>query len=171
MDKVILETLNSGGWILKLLILMSVGGLTCLVYRIFCFLKATRELNSTAQSLAKKVQASPLQMEFLRAELDLFLVRLESGILFLRILASTSPLLGLLGTVLGLLEAFDAVARMGLGEPGVFAGGISKALITTVGGLIVAIPNLLGVQYLERWSDKIGARLEAEVLNQLHKEP
>lgn len=65
------------------------------------------------------------------------------------ILANVAPLLGLLGTVIGIIQAFDAVAREGaLGDPTVLAGGISKALLTTGFGLIVAIPLLLSYHYL-----------------------
>lgn len=64
------------------------------------------------------------------------------------ILANTAPLLGLLGTVVGIVEAFDVVAQQGaLGDPAALAGGISKALLTTVFGLIVAIPLLLSYHY------------------------
>jgi len=66
----------------------------------------------------------------------------------LGILASVAPLLGLLGTVLGIIRAFDVVARAGaLGDPGALAGGISEALLTTCFGLIVAIPLLLAHHY------------------------
>lgn len=68
--------------------------------------------------------------------------RLERGLTVLEIIANVSPLLGLLGTVLGMIDMFDALSIAGLGNPQVLAAGISKALITTVGGLCVAIPAL-----------------------------
>ena len=68
--------------------------------------------------------------------------RLERGLTVLEIVAGVSPLLGLLGTVLGMVTVFNAITSQGLGNPQVLSEGISKALITTVAGLCVAIPAL-----------------------------
>jgi biopolymer transport protein ExbB len=68
--------------------------------------------------------------------------RLERGLTILEIIANVSPLLGLLGTVLGMIDMFDALSAQGLGNPQVLAAGIAKALITTVAGLCVAIPAM-----------------------------
>lgn len=67
---------------------------------------------------------------------------LERGLTILEIIAGISPLFGLLGTVLGMITVFDAITARGVGNPQVLSGGISKALITTVAGLCVAIPAL-----------------------------
>ena len=61
----------------------------------------------------------------------------------LNLVASLSPLLGLLGTVSGMIRAFNAIAIEGAGNPGALAGGISEALLTTAAGLCVAIPTLV----------------------------
>ncbi|MDP7094451.1 MAG: MotA/TolQ/ExbB proton channel family protein, partial [Gammaproteobacteria bacterium] len=63
-------------------------------------------------------------------------------------IAAISPLLGLLGTVVGMVNVFEAITSQGVGNPAVLAGGISEALITTAAGLIVAIPSLIGYRYL-----------------------
>jgi biopolymer transport protein ExbB len=63
-------------------------------------------------------------------------------------IASISPLLGLLGTVTGIIRAFNAVMLGGMGDPRLLAGGISEALITTAGGLAVAIPSFIAYRYL-----------------------
>ena len=68
--------------------------------------------------------------------------QLEHGLTLLEIVAAVSPLIGLLGTVLGMVTVFDAITSEGLGDPQVLASGISRALITTVAGLCVAIPAL-----------------------------
>jgi biopolymer transport protein ExbB len=68
------------------------------------------------------------------------LATLESGLPVLGTIANVAPLIGFLGTVSGMIRAFTAIAEAGLGEPGVVAGGIGEALITTATGLIVAIP-------------------------------
>jgi biopolymer transport protein ExbB len=64
-------------------------------------------------------------------------------------IASVTPLLGLLGTVLGMIKVFAAIMSQGVGDPGVLAGGISEALITTAAGLTVAIPSLIFHRYFE----------------------
>lgn len=68
--------------------------------------------------------------------------RLERGLTLLEIIAGISPLIGLLGTVLGMVTVFDAITAGGMGNPQVLADGISKALVTTIAGLCVAIPAL-----------------------------
>jgi biopolymer transport protein ExbB len=68
--------------------------------------------------------------------------RLERGLTLLEIIAGISPLIGLLGTVLGMVSVFDAITAEGLGNPQVLSDGISKALVTTIAGLCVAIPAL-----------------------------
>lgn len=68
---------------------------------------------------------------------------LQRGILFIKIISVVAPLLGLLGTVTGMIETFQAMALFGTGDASVMAGGISQALVTTVIGLCVAIPTVL----------------------------
>ncbi len=69
--------------------------------------------------------------------------RLQRGILFIKIISVVAPLLGLLGTVIGMIITFQAITLYGTGDPRIMAGGISTALITTVLGLVVAIPMVL----------------------------
>ena len=68
---------------------------------------------------------------------------LEKLLPFLALSAAAAPLLGLLGTVTGMINTFNAITVLGAGDPKTLAGGISEALITTEFGLIVAIPSLL----------------------------
>jgi len=70
-------------------------------------------------------------------------LELERYLNTLGTIASVAPLLGLLGTVLGMIKVFTAIVSAGVGNPGILAGGISEALITTAAGLIVAIPSLM----------------------------
>lgn len=69
--------------------------------------------------------------------------KLESGLTLLKIIAAVAPLMGLLGTVTGMIVTFQAITIFGAGDPKAMAGGISGALITTVLGLLVAIPTVL----------------------------
>lgn len=78
----------------------------------------------------------------------------------LTVFASVAPLLGLLGTVTGMIATFDTITEFGTGNPKLLSGGISEALVTTMFGLIVAIPTLLVAQVLASWGDKIKGDLE-----------
>lgn len=71
------------------------------------------------------------------------LPKLESGLNIVKVLAAVAPLMGLLGTVIGMIVTFQAITLFGTGDPKLMAGGISQALVTTVLGLIAAIPLLL----------------------------
>jgi len=73
--------------------------------------------------------------------------RLERGLPFLATTANISPLLGFLGTVTGMINSFDALAKVGLSNPAAVAAGISEALITTAAGLMIAIPVQLLYNY------------------------
>jgi len=75
-------------------------------------------------------------------------------------IASISPLLGLLGTVAGIINAFKAVMLGGMGDPRLLAGGISEALVTTAGGLAVAIPSFIAYRYLRGKVERIVIEME-----------
>lgn len=79
-------------------------------------------------------------------------------------IAAISPLLGLLGTVIGMVNVFAAITTHGVGDPGILAGGISEALITTAAGLCVAIPSLIGYRYLRGRIDALVVQMEREAL-------
>jgi biopolymer transport protein ExbB len=79
-------------------------------------------------------------------------------------IAAISPLLGLLGTVIGMVKVFAAITLHGVGNPGVLAGGISEALITTAAGLSVAIPALMGYRYLRGRVDGLVVEMEKEAM-------
>jgi biopolymer transport protein ExbB len=76
----------------------------------------------------------------------------------LNTVGNIAPLLGLLGTITGMISAFESIAKAGTGDPQVVAGGISQALITTATGLIVAIPSIIFYRYL-------GAKAESQKQN------
>jgi biopolymer transport protein ExbB len=79
-------------------------------------------------------------------------------------IAAISPLMGLLGTVIGMIKVFAAITTSGVGNPGVLAGGISEALITTAAGLCVAIPALIGYRYLRARVDALVVQMEKETI-------
>lgn len=79
-------------------------------------------------------------------------------------IAAITPLLGLLGTVIGMVKVFAAITTHGVGDPTVLAGGISEALITTAAGLTVAIPSLIGYRYLRGKVDALAVQMEKEAI-------
>ena len=79
-------------------------------------------------------------------------------------IASITPLLGLLGTVVGMIKVFALITSSGVGDPSVLAGGISEALITTAAGLAVAIPSLMFYRYFEGRVVYLVLRMEEEAL-------
>jgi len=85
---------------------------------------------------------------------------LERYLGFLATIANISPLLGLLGTVLGMIKAFTVISVEGVGTPATLGGGISEALITTAAGLSVAIPALLIHKFLTSRVDRILLEME-----------
>jgi biopolymer transport protein ExbB len=91
-------------------------------------------------------------------------IELERFLNTLGTIASITPLLGLLGTVIGMIKVFAAITSMGVGNPTVLAGGISQALITTAAGLSVAIPSLMFYRYFRGRVDMLVIKMEEEAL-------
>lgn len=88
-------------------------------------------------------------------------------------IAAVTPLMGLLGTVLGMIKVFNQMLTSGLGEANLLAGGISEALISTASGLLVAIPALIAYRMLQRRIDTLVVKMEqqsARLLDVLHTE-
>lgn len=94
--------------------------------------------------------------------------RLERGLGLLETIAAIAPLLGLLGTVLGMIEVFDVVSRQGAGQAQSLSGGISEALITTATGLAIGIPSLVAYNWLVGRAETLVLDLEAHT-NRLMK--
>lgn len=90
------------------------------------------------------------------------LPKVNRGLGFLKIVAAVAPLMGLLGTVTGMIITFQAITLFGAGDPKLMAGGISQALVTTVLGLTVAIPTLLMHQLVHTRAKRISELLEQE---------
>ncbi len=89
---------------------------------------------------------------------------LEKHLDALGTIAAITPLLGLLGTVIGMIKVFTAITQSGVGDPTVLAGGISEALITTAAGLSVAIPTLIVHRYLTARVDELAIAMEAQAV-------
>jgi biopolymer transport protein ExbB len=79
-------------------------------------------------------------------------------------IAAVAPLLGLLGTVLGMIKVFVSIELQGTGNAGALAGGISEALITTATGLVVAIPAMIAHRFFVRRIDSLAVTMEQEAI-------
>jgi len=79
-------------------------------------------------------------------------------------IAGVSPLLGLLGTVGGIIKSFNAITSGGMGDPRLLSGGIAQALVTTAAGLMVAIPSLIAYRYLRGRVDRIVIEIEKDAI-------
>lgn len=90
-------------------------------------------------------------------ELDRFLNTLGT-------IASITPLMGLLGTVIGMIKVFAVITEQGVGDPTVLSGGISEALITTAAGLTVAIPSVLFHRYFRGRVNELVVEMEQEAI-------
>lgn len=82
-------------------------------------------------------------------------------------IAAVTPLLGLLGTVIGMIKVFTAITTEGVGDPSVLAGGISEALLSTAAGLTVAIPTLMFYRYFRGRVESLVVSLEQEALKMI----
>ena len=106
---------------------------------------ATRILSAGLRRQGHPIRAVELAME---DQAHKELEKLRSNIRPLNLIAGIAPLLGLLGTVLGIQEAFHRVVKTKMGEPEMLAAGIEVALVTTIAGLCVAIPTMLVASFL-----------------------
>jgi biopolymer transport protein ExbB len=95
--------------------------------------------------------------------------RMERGLTMLETIAAVSPLLGLLGTGLGMIDVFRVVAAQGTGQAQLLSGGISEALISTVAGLSIAIPMLVLYNYLSRRVEDRAVAIEHQAVRLLNR--
>lgn len=126
-------------------------------------LKKTEE--TTSQDAITKFLVSQTEMNEFKDELHITIDDASRAYVtrFLPVLntvGNIAPLLGLLGTILGMISAFESIAESGTGDPKVVAGGISQALITTATGLIIAIPAVVFYRYLGHRADKARTAVE-----------
>jgi biopolymer transport protein ExbB len=117
-----------------------------------------------AAGLVNRSHSREVMKEAIEEEGRQVVHELERYLNTLGTIAAIAPLLGLLGTVIGMIKVFTAITTAGVGNPGVLAGGISEALITTAAGLSVAIPALIFHRYLSGRVDQLVISMEAEAL-------
>lgn len=189
-----MEHLETGGWVMIPLILVSVFMVLLIARKILemrSFMHGDVPADRCVRTVGKPGFSAALwQREILegflrkrtfnedldRSVLESLRLRQEQfvrrSIGTIALLAAIAPLLGLLGTVGGMIKTFTVIAMFGTGNAKALASGISEALITTQTGLVVAIPGLFMAAYLHRKSDKLEARMQRFCLGllKLHRE-
>lgn len=115
-----------------------------------------------AAGLVNSKYGREIMKESIQEEASHVIHELERYLNFLGTIAAITPLLGLLGTVIGMIKVFTAIMVEGTGNAAVLAGGISEALITTAAGLSVAIPTLMFHRFFLRRVDNLVVGLEQE---------
>lgn len=174
----LLERIRQGGPVGYVILVLAGFAFPLAAYRFWMLRKLERNIRWQIESLEIRTD-NPLgrilkdlnetgspDTEVLNITLDQALLieqeALEQALPLLRLLAAVAPMLGLLGTVTGMIATFQAIALHGSGDPKLMSGGISEALVTTVEGLVVAIPILLLHSLLITRSSRIGTLLATQ---------
>ena len=156
----LLERVNQGGLVGYIIVILGFLGVALAIERIVSLSRVAKQVRAQLSAGSASAGDSPLarvwqayeanktvDVETLELKLDDAILKempaLERGLALLKLLSGVAPLLGLLGTVTGMILTFQAITLFGTGDPKLMAGGISQALVTTVLGLVVAIPILL----------------------------
>lgn len=153
------ERFNQGGPVGKVIAVLAIVGVAFGALRLLQLFGVNAAVRGQARSqragkgnplgriMLAAEQARSADIETFELKLDDAIIRessgLDFGLNFLKLAAGLAPLLGLLGTVTGMIQTFQQITLFGAGDPQIMAGGISQALVTTVLGLVAAIPLLL----------------------------
>lgn len=167
----LINYIDRGGVIVYILIFLNIIGFTIMFWKLVVIALSSNKRELLINEIIKFSKDN--NEEFKKDSIENFINRkirkLEFGLNTVKIIASIAPLLGLLGTVIGVLESFDSITKSGLGDPSIFSSGISVALITTIAGLIVAIPHYIGYNYIVGILDDIELKIQKEVLKKIWK--
>lgn len=160
-----IELFFKGGFLMYPIAFCSIVGLTILINKTVQYCLLLKDIESSPDEVAKtKPQIMvPMLNAIVRGcdEKELSVIgtkqvrQVERGLSWLGLIATIVPLLGLTGTVTGMIKAFMVIANSTSVNPSMLAGGIWEALITTAAGLLVAIPIHIGYHYLEKQADEI----------------
>lgn len=175
----LMETIEYGGFVGYVILTLATIGMLLALLRLFRLTVVGAAVARQKKQIDKPFDTNPLgrvlmayhnhpdaDNETLQLHLDEAVLKevpkLEAGLSALKILAAVGPLLGLLGTVTGMIITFQQITLFGTGDPKLMAGGISQALVTTVMGLVMAIPLLLMHSFLQTRSRDLVHLLEEE---------
>ncbi|GAB6182407.1 MotA/TolQ/ExbB proton channel family protein [Thermodesulfovibrio hydrogeniphilus] len=160
-----LELFLKGGFLMYPILLCSIAGVAIFFNKFFEYRKVLAELEKPIDEILEK-NPEIMQPIFdgIRngcKEKEISVIgtkqvrKLERGLSWLALIATVAPLLGLTGTVTGMIKAFMVISQSSSVNPAMLAGGIWEALITTAAGLLVAIPIHIGHHWLEKQADEI----------------
>ena len=172
------ERLDQGGPVGYTIVVLMIVGFIIFAWRMVALLLVGRRVKAQLASSAPRTD-NPLgrvlsvydenratDTETLELKLDEAIMKevppLESGLAMIKVLSVVGPLLGLLGTVTGMIKTFQVITLFGAGDPKLMAGGIAEALVTTVEGLVMAVPLTLGYALLQSRSKAIVQTIEEQ---------
>lgn len=150
--------IDKGGIIVYILIGLNIIGFTIILWK---FLTLPRK-----NAMISKIKTKVVQNSSILPQIEYEVKKLESGLTIIKNIATVAPLLGLLGTVIGVFKSFEAITQNGLGDPTIFSDGIGIALITTIAGLIVAIPHQIAYNHFISMIDGIELKAKKELVGQ-----
>ncbi|MEA2091031.1 MAG: MotA/TolQ/ExbB proton channel family protein [Campylobacterota bacterium] len=161
--------IDQGGPIVMILIAMFALGSVLMLWKFFVIIYVKFKKKQYCETYINEL---PQNSDIAMVELMVhdIMHSLERGLDTVKIIATISPLLGLLGTVIGIYGAFQGISQNGLGDPSYFADGISMAMITTIAGLIVAIPHYVGYNYLVSMMDKLELAYTQELYSYVRRD-
>ena len=132
-------------------------------------LETPRPDNPLGRILISYIENKHLDLDTIKSRVEevMFsdLAEIKKGLQLIKVFAAVAPLMGLLGTVIGMIGTFQAITLFGTGDPKLMAGGISQALVTTVLGLCAAIPLVLSHGLLAAQSTKLGKLIGEQFLS------
>lgn len=186
MNPTIMDRINQGGVVGYIIIFLGLIGLIFAFYKVIILNLLHSSIKKQMKDLSTPKEDNPLgkiakiffenkekpleDLEITMSEAILKEINnVKKGESFVKLLSAVTPLLGLLGTVTGMIATFQAITLFGTGDPKLMAGGISTALITTVLGLVAAIPLLFAYTYLSSKSDRVVSILEEQSVGMLAK--
>ena len=184
----LLERIQQGKEVGFIIISLGIIGLLMTLYRLINQAMIKRKIKAQLNNLCQPIPDNPLgrvlaagrngvsnEPQNLELKLDDAILKeipaLERGQSLIKLLAAVAPLLGLLGTVIGMISTFQAITLFGTGDPKLMAGGISQALVTTVLGLVVAIPLLFGHNLVSSRSKALVQILDEQSAGLLARSP
>ena len=153
----LMEYIDKGGIIVYILIALNIIGFAIIIWK---FLTLPRK-NAMIRKIKDRTDVQDSTLIY--AQIEYEVKKLETGLTYIKNIATVAPLLGLLGTVIGVYQAFEAITQKGLGDPTVFSNGISIALITTIAGLIVAIPHHIAYNHFISMLDAIELKAKKDI--------
>jgi len=163
----IIDFIQNGGVIVYILIAINIIGFTLILLKIINIFQMNKNINLISDEISQEIINNNNKSTFLDNIIAEKISAYEFGLNTIRTIATISPLLGLLGTVLGILLSFDTISKVGLDDPALFSSSISLALITTVVGLIVAIPHYIFYNYYVGVLEKMHLRIHNKVMSTL----